>query len=145
MKKILFTIAILASSILYAAAAPPVDDKIEKRFKEAFPKAEKITWYENDTHYEVLFTNGLVKCRMWYDRYGNVTKTERYYSEQDLCPFILAKVKQKYADKKVFGVTEINSEDGIQYYIILEDEKNWFHVNSNASGYMSLTNKFKKA
>ncbi len=144
MKKILFAMAILVSGVLHAAGIS-IDDKIEKSFKEAFPKAEKVTWYENDTHYEVLFTNDQVKCRMWYDRDGNVTRAERYYKEDGLCPYILAKIKRKYNGKNVFGVTEVNSDEGTTYYIILEDAKNWFHINSDAAGNMNLTKKLIKA
>jgi hypothetical protein len=144
MKKLLIVLAILVSGTLFAAP-PDVDGKIEKSFKDAFPKAEKVTWYENETTYEVLFMNGQVKCRMWYDKEGNVTKTERYYTEDGLCPYILAKVKAKYAGKKVFGVTEVNSESGIVYHIILEDEKKWYHVNGDSAGYLRLEKKLTKA
>jgi len=144
MKKTFLALAILASSILYAAT-PVVDEAIEKNFKAMFPKAEKVTWYENDKHYEVLFENEAVKCRMWYNKAGDVVKTERYYKQDGLCPFILAKVKSKYSDKKIFGVTEVNNEEGIRYYIILEDEKKWYHVNSDGAGNLNLTKKYIKA
>jgi hypothetical protein len=144
MKKLLFVLAILVSGTLFAAS-PDVDDKIEKSFKDAFPKAEKITWYENETTYEVLFMNGQVKCRMWYDKEGNVTKTERYYTAEELCPFIMAKVNKKFAGKKIFGVTEVNSENGITYHIILEDQNKWYHVNGDSAGYLRLEKKLNKA
>lgn len=144
MKKTLLALAILISGTLLAAT-PNIDEKIERTFKETFPKAEKVTWFENENHYEVLFVNELVKCRMWYNKTGDVIRTERYYKEDGLCPFILAKVKAKYSDKKVFGVTEVNNEEGIQYYIILEDDKKWYHINANGSGSVSLQKKYNKA
>lgn len=144
MKKTLLALAILISGALYAAA-PTVDEKIEKTFKETFPKAEKVTWYENDTHYEVLFVNDMVKCRMWYNKEGEVVKTERYYKEDGLCPFILAKVKSKHTDKKIFGITEVNNAEGIKYYIILEDDKKWYHVNADSAGNLSMQKKYNKA
>lgn len=144
MKKLLVALAILASTALYAAS-PSVDEKIEKSFKNAFPNAEKVTWYENETYYEVLFVNEMVKCRMWYNKEGSVVKTERYYKEEGLCPFILAKVKNKFNGKAVFGVTEINNEEGINYYIILEDEKKWYHITSDGSGNIYMRKKYNKA
>ncbi len=145
MKKLLIVLAVVVSGTLFAATPPEVDGKIEKSFKEAFPKAEKVTWYENDNTYEVLFMNNLVKCRMWYDKDGNVTKTERYYGESELCPYIMAKVKRKYPGKKVFGVTEVNTESGINYHIILEDANKWYHVSGDAAGYLRLDKKLNKA
>jgi len=49
MKKICLAIALFASTLAFAK--PAVDEKIEKTFKESFPKAEKVTWYENDSYY----------------------------------------------------------------------------------------------
>lgn len=140
----LLALAIFASGILYAAT-PNVDDKIEKSFKETFPKAEKVTWYENDSHYEVLFVNDMVKCRMWYNKAGDVVRTERYYKEDGLCPFILMKVKEKYNGKNIFGITEVNTEAGINYYIILEDANKWYHVNADGSGNLYINKKYNKA
>jgi hypothetical protein len=144
MKKLLVILAVLVSGVIYAAT-PDVDDKVEKSFKDAFPKAEKVTWYENENTYEVLFENDQVKCRMWYDKEGNVTRTERYYAENDLCPFILAKVKKRFNGKKVFGVTEVNDENGISYHIILEDANRWYHVNADSAGFLRLEKKLNKA
>ena len=47
--------------------------------------------------------------------------------------------------KKIFGVTEDNSEVGLDYRIVLEDEKRWYHVNSDESGNLHLFKKYKKA
>lgn len=143
MKKLFLAVAVLASSLAFAN--PSVDGKVEQSFKASFPKAEKVTWYENDSFYEVLFTNNQVTCRMWYDHDGNVTKTERYYKEDGLSPFLLAKLNKKFEGKKVFGVTEISSENGISYNIVLEDDKRWYHVTADDSGNIHLEKKLQKA
>jgi hypothetical protein len=143
MKKMFLAIAVLASSLTFAN--PSVDEKIEKNFKQSFPKAEKVTWYEGDSFYEVLFTNNLVTCRLWYDRDGNVTKTERYYKEDGLSPFMLARLSKRFEGKKVFGVTEVSSDNGINYTIILEDDKRWYQVSADASGNLRLDKKMLKA
>jgi hypothetical protein len=144
MKKMFLALAVFGSVLGYAAD-PSVDDKIEKNFKAAFPKAEKVTWYENESYYEVLFTNNQVTCRLWYDINGNVTKTERYYKEEGLSPYLVAKLNKKFAGKKIFGVTEVVSDHGINYTIILEDEKKWYHVNADGTGNLQLDKKFIKA
>lgn len=143
MKKMFLIIAVFSASLAFAN--PALDEKIEKHFKAAFPNAEKVTWYEADSYYEVLFTNNHVTCRLWYDREGNVTKTERYYKEEGLSPFMLAKLNKKFAGKKVFGVTEINSESGITYHIILEDDKKWYQVTADDAGNIRLDKKLLKA
>jgi hypothetical protein len=144
MKKMLLAFAVLLSTAAFAAN-PDVDEKIETHFKKSFPKAEKVTWYEDENQYEVLFTNNQVTCRLWYDRDGNVTKTERYYKEDGLNPYLLAKLNKKFAGKKVFGVTEVTTDGELTYYIILEDAKRWYHITGNAGGNLQLERKFIKA
>lgn len=143
MKKMFLAIAVFASSLAFAN--PTVDEKTEKSFKQSFPNAEKVTWYEGESYYEVLFTNNQVACRMWYDLNGNVTKTERYYKEDGLSPFLLAKLNKKFEGKKVFGVTEVATDSGVTYNIILEDGKRWYQVTADSAGNLHLEKKLLKA
>lgn len=144
MKKIFLAAALFASCLVFAAD-PGVTENVEKKFKEAFPNAEKVNWYDNESYYQVFFTNAKINCRMLYDKEGNVLQAERYYSEDGVCPFIRARVQHKYAGKKIYGVTEVTNDAGITYYIILEDAKRWYHVTANDAGSMHLTKKLIKA
>jgi hypothetical protein len=62
-----------------------------------------------------------------------------------LCPFIASKIKEKYSNKSIKGITEIQDDSGLSYQLILQDEKNWYIVNSDEAGNMTVKNKFKKA
>jgi hypothetical protein len=119
--------------------------KIERNFDSTFPNTEKVIWSKVDDDYSVLLVNGTVNCRMWYDKGGLVVTTHRYYKEAGLCPFILAKIKNKYVGKTVFGIIETHNDNGINYEIILEDDKKWYHVNADASGNLTMKEKFTKA
>lgn len=144
MKRIFFGLVLLVATSAFAAN-PTVDEKISKIFKETFPTATNAKWYEYENYYEVLFTQNDIVCRITYDMKGNIMSVRRDYYEKDLPLFILGKVKQRYAGKKVFGVTEITSGDGITYNIILEDSKHWITVKSNETGDMSVVQKLNKA
>jgi len=144
MKKIFFGIALLVSTASFASN-PPVNEKISKIFKETFPHVNNVKWYEYESFYEVLFQSNEVACRVKYDLNGKVISVRRDYYEKDLPLYIKVKVKEKYTSKKVFGVTEISSEEGTQYNIILQDEKHWTTVKSDASGNMSVVQKLRKA
>ncbi len=144
MKKILFGIAILLSTSSFAGD-PPVDERVSKSFKESFPHVSNARWYENEKFYEVLFENDGITCRMMYDLKGNLITVRRDYLEKDLPIYIMVKTKEAYKGKKIFGVTEITSSDGITYNIILEDAKHWTTVKSDASGNMHVVQKLKKA
>src|SRR6478672_853498 len=144
MKKILLTLVILAS-VSFAYANPPVSEKVLKIFSNTFPGVENAKWYEYETYYEAYFDKDDIKCRVRFDLDGKVMNTIRYYGEKTVCPFLKAKIAQKYPGKKIFGVTEVNNEDELTYNFVLEDEKNWLHVKSDGTGQMQVTDKFKKA
>ena len=144
MKRILFALALLVSTASFATS-PNVDEQVSKQFKETFPAAIEVKWYDYETFYEVVFKNNDILCRVKYDLKGNIISTRRDYHEKDLSLFIVAKVKEKYTGKKIFGVTEITSSEGVIYNIVLEDDKNWINLNSDESGNISQVQKLKKA
>ena len=144
MKKIFFSLAMLVTTASFATS-PEVDEQVSKQFKETFPSAIEEKWYDYETFYEVVFKNNDILCRVKYDLKGSIISTRRDYHEKDLSLFIIAKVKEKYAGKKIFGVTEITSSDGVTYNIVLEDDKSWINLNSDESGNLSQVQKLKKA
>jgi hypothetical protein len=144
MKKILLTF-IIVSAASFTFAAPPVNEKVLKMFRDVFPSVSDAKWYEYEDYYEAYFDKDDVKCRIKYDFNGKVISTMRYYGEKLVCPFLKAKLVQKYPGRSIFGVTEVNSENELTYDIVLEDDKSWMHVRSDVLGQMTTTQKFKKA
>ena len=59
---------------------------------------------------------------------GNLLRTTRYYSQENLPINILTKLQKRYAGKSVYGVTELSTEDGVSYHITMQDEKNWYII-----------------
>ncbi|MFL5739561.1 MAG: hypothetical protein ACJ75B_05045 [Flavisolibacter sp.] len=142
--KSLFLAIVLSVSSIICFATP--NEKVLSSFATSFPKADSVSWYENDNNYEVHFNMGEVHCRLWYDKEGTVIKSIRYYLQTMLPPIVLSRVQHKYSDKSIFGITEVTTpEDGVQYYIILQDDKKWYDITSDASGNLTLTKKFNKA
>jgi len=145
MKKIFLIASMVIYGIANANSSPTVDGQVLKNFKSAFPLAEKPTWYENNGLYEVVFENNQVKCRVWYEQDGKVKKTERYYTEKELPLFIIAKVKERFNDQKIYGVTEvISAAEGMVYHIVLNDDQKWYHIQSDSSGNVKLNKKYTK-
>jgi hypothetical protein len=147
MKKIIFGLAILlASATIFAAVPPNVNQKVLKAFEETFKDPKDVVWHEYDNFYEVDFKQDEIKTLVRYDADGNITGTTRYYFERELPPHVISKLKKKYPERSVYGVTEIYTEaSDLTYYITMEDEKNWYTVKSNALGMLEQTEKFKKA
>jgi len=104
-----------------------------------------VRWLESADRYTVNFKENGILTKIDYDKDGNFISSLRYYSEKNLPINILCRLQKKYADKKVFGVTEMTSEGGVEYYIKLEDDENWTTVKSNAEGSLQVVEKYKKA
>lgn len=147
MKKIIFACltALISTTSLFAAPPSIVTEKVLKVFRDAFPEVKEPTWYNFDTYYEVYFTNpDNSSCRIDYNPEGIVLSTTRYYTSQNLAPAIRAKVNEKYPGKKIFGITEVSNNENVTYHIVLEDDKNWLTVQSDATGNITLEKKMVK-
>ncbi len=146
MKKLIFALAmLLGSATIFAITPPEVNEKVLKAFQETFKNPKDVNWHEYENYYEVDFKQDEIKTQVRYDSEGNITGTTRYYFENQLPPHILSNIKKKYPQRSVYGVTEIYAENDLQYYITMEDEKNWYTVKSNPVGNLEQTEKFKKA
>jgi len=122
-----------------------ISDKLLQAFKQAFPDAQQVKWAEMEDKYMVNFKQGEILTKIEYDKEGNFLNSIRYYSEKNLPVNVLVRLQKKYTDKKVFGVTEVTSDNVVEYYIKLEDANNWITVKSNGDGNMQVVEKYKKA
>ena len=136
MKKIIFSAVILLSITATAAASTvyPANEKVMKTFNEIFKNANAPVWNIAGDYYEASFVNVSVKTRAWFDNKGRLVQTIRYYTESELPSNVLYKVKQTYAGKEVYGVIETANSSGINYRIILKDDKKYTHINTDTHG-----------
>lgn len=141
MKKILLLAVAVYCSI--SSFAEPTE-KILTSFNKAFPQAKNVSWTEDESAYVVYFAKGEEQCRIWYSKEGEILKTIRYYENNLLHPFIRAKVEEKYKDRQIHSVTEVSSTAGTEYFIVLQDDKKWYHVRSDAAGNLALDKKLNK-
>lgn len=144
MKQILLA-AVIAVSFSFTAKADDPNQKVLDAFNKTFQNVKEVAWTENDHSFEVKFRQNEILSKVTYDTDGNIVKTLRYYYEDNLPLLVVSKVKNRFNDKKIFGVTEESSEDGTFYHIILEDEKHWINITSDSYGVIRVDNKYKKA
>jgi len=133
------------SSGVFAGTDGNISDKLLQAFHKTFPDAQQVKWAETEDRYMVNFKQGEILTKVEYDKDGNFLNSLRYYSEKSLPVNILCRLQKKYADKKVFGVTEVTTDSNVEYYIKLEDAQNWITVKSNVDGLMQVVEKYKKA
>lgn len=150
MKKILFLFfASVVSTGIFATLPRTIDSsgKIQKVFHQDFPQVTHFKIYTSGDEYVVYFSDDANHSsgRVYYDADGNILQTYKYYTGEQLPPFIHAKIKEKYNGKDISNVTEITDTDQHYYSIILSDSKQMFIVNSDEKGNLQLIKKYKKA
>lgn len=144
MKKIILAATIFLSSFYSFASDPGVNEKVLAAFNKTFQDAQDVTWTETATSYEVAFKQNTIQVRVNYDMEGNILNTLRYYGEENLPLMVLSKIKTRFTDKTIFGVTEISSEEGTYFHVVLEDAKSWVEVKADVFGSLTVQKKMKK-
>ncbi|WP_114792904.1 hypothetical protein U0035_03215 [Niabella yanshanensis] len=146
MKNLILSAAVILSLTFNAAAAiaKPVNDKAQKTFDLLFKDADNVKWSESNSNYEAFFDSEGIKTRVTIDAKGNLLQTIRYYGESNLPANVLYNVKNDYKGKEVFGVTEVTNKNGVNYRIVLKDDKHYTHINANNSGDTELVSKHKR-
>jgi hypothetical protein len=145
-KPFLILVCLLTVSAgVFAHEGIEINEKLLQTFKQTFPDAEQVKWLEATDKYTVNFTDNGILTKVDYDKDGNFIGSIRYYYERNLPVNIICRLQKKYANKKVFGVTEMTTESNVEYYIKLEDATTWMTVKSNVDGNMEVVEKYKKA
>ena len=144
MKKVLLFACVLMIAGNSFANTPKVSEKALKAFKITFTDAENVVWTDAANLYTVKFTQQGINTFVKYDEEGNFISSRRYYFGEQLPIDIQCKLKKKFSDKTVFGVTEYTIGDEINYYVKLEDAKNWTTVKIDNIRNMEITEKYEK-
>jgi acyl-CoA synthetase (AMP-forming)/AMP-acid ligase II len=145
MKKLIIFTCLFAALSATASNPPEVSEKVLKAFSETFMKATEVVWHEVQNLYEASFKQSEVISRAIYDQDGNLLRTTRYYSQENLPINILTKLQKRFAGKSVYGVTELSTDDEVSYHITMQDEKNWYIIKADNWGSLELEKKYKKA
>jgi hypothetical protein len=144
--KTLFVAAFLFITTVNAAfAEPEVNRKTIEKFKVAFKEAADVKWYAETNFDQVYCVIKGIKTQIKYDKEGNFISCFRMYKEEDLPVIVQLKLAQQYAGKNITSVAELTTDGNIEYHLVLEDEKFWYNIKSDAFGNASLDKKIKKA
>ena len=97
MKRIIYLAFLLTGFVAVAAPAPSdVNEKVLEAFKQTFTAAQNVTWHEYEDYTQANFEVEKMQVRAQYAEDGRLLRTIRYYSEKELLPNIVAKLKKKY-------------------------------------------------
>jgi hypothetical protein len=145
MKKYLFIVYFLTISLLSIAGSKSINEKLVQSFRETYPNAVQVSWKEYPETYAVYFAEEGIKATIIFKKDGTFLKSTRYYKEEFLPFYLVAAIKEKFPEERIYGITEITSPFSIEYYIKLEDRDNWRTVKLESDGSMKVVEKFKKA
>ena len=121
------------------------NEKVLKSFQTTFVSAKQVKWMEHENYFDVSFVQANIQSNVRYDKEGNFLNCTRYYGEQQLPVNIACKLKSKYANKAIFGITEVTNAEEISYYVKMSDNKNWYCIKVDGSGQMEVVEKYRKA
>ncbi len=146
MKKVFFLLYSLVIGVnSFADDSRNINQKLLQSFRERFPNAEQVVWNELADTYLVNFVEEGVRSHITYRKDGEFVSSTRYYLERNLPYYLLINIRKKYPDKKIYGVTEISSPSGIEYYVKMEDARIWITLVSDGQGNLRVVEKFRKA
>ncbi len=120
------------------------DNSLVTSFKETFPFAENVKWLEDTVGPVVNFSYNGIKARVNYDKDNNYINSLRYYDESNLPLNILMAIHKRFKDKTIYLVTELSDMNGIQYYVKLEDNRNWYTIKATPYAQIEVIERFKK-
>jgi len=144
MKKIILFAAILLVTGSSFATITPTPEKALKAFKATFKDAENVVWTDAADAYTVKFSQQGINTFVKYDADGNFISSRRYYSGDQLPVDIQCKLKKKFSDKTIFGVTEFIVGDDVNYFVKMEDAKTWITVKVDNARVIEVTEKYGK-
>jgi hypothetical protein len=145
--KTLILSAITLLTITFNATASPepsVNEKAQATFVTIFKGAVNITWSATANSTEAFFINNDTRTRATFDAKGNLIQTIRYYQSDKLSPVVLAEVTSAFPGKEIHGITEVSNKNGINYRIVLKDNKYYTHINANSTGDAEVVSKYKR-
>ncbi|MGC4234656.1 MAG: hypothetical protein QM594_16860 [Niabella sp.] len=124
MKKIILTALLLASFYITRACPGSSDtnNPAVSTFNKIFKNVREVSWLFHSQYSFASFTIDQVHIKAWFDKDGKLTRTIRYYKEENLAPFIKLRVNQKYGSWEISGITELSTKNILYYEIVLKKE-----------------------
>ncbi len=117
--------ALLLASLHVTRAFPGYSDTNNpaiSTFNKIFKNVQGVSWLFQSQYSFASFTIDQVYVKAWFDKDGRLTRTIRYYQEENLAPFIKSHISQKYGSWEIFGITELSSKNSLYYEIVLKKE-----------------------
>jgi hypothetical protein len=146
MKKYFIT-AMLATVMAGSIFASPYDlkDYMADHLSTHFKDATNIHWKTTSDFTEADFTWENQTLQAFYDQDGNYLGTGRDVTIASLPLNALKTLQDKYRDYQATSALQFqDSGDGVNYYVMLENDKGRLVLNVTPTGYVTVFKKLPK-
>lgn len=146
MKHLFITLTIACALLVNSTFAndEKISNNIIASFQSSFKDASEVNWSRINDLYVATFTMQNQKASAYYNAQGNLIATGRYITYQQVPIALFASLQEKAKGYHITGIMEVSNEDGIHYYVSLENEKQTIQLKSIALNNWSLYKKMRK-
>lgn len=146
MKPLLILLTVFSSFFASAKApANPYSEAARQSFNAAFGTASEVVWsYANNLYKASFILNGQ-HATAFYDEAGNFMGVTRNISSLQLPLTLQAALKKDYKAMWISELFEMTTEDGVHYYVTVEDGDTKLILKSANSSVWSAYQKLRKS
>lgn len=137
MKMLLIAFTLLASVVTTSSHASegPVTPEVLQSFQSTFATAKNADWSTAQDLYKVQFILDGQFITAFYKADGSMTAITRHISPGQLPVSLQATLKNDYKEQWISGLFELSNDDGVHYYVTLEDADSQLVLKSVASSW----------
>ena len=123
MKPILIAVALLAGTFTktFAAEVPAVQPTVLKSFKTTFTNATEVGWSTTKDLYKADFSLNGRYVTAYFREDGTMQALVRHITADNLPIILQTALKNNHKGEWVTDILEVTSENGVQYYVTLEN------------------------
>jgi hypothetical protein len=145
MKSIFILLTVLSSFFVKAAENPTGSETAQECFKTTFATASDVTWSYSNNLYKASFILNGQYATAFYNAEGGFLGITRHISSAQLPLTLQTALKTEHKDKWVTELFEFSTEDGVQYYITLENADQKLVLKASNGSLWSQFQKLRKS
>ena len=120
MKKLIFTLAIVVSSLCSFAKDEDVNLVVLKSFQKEFAGVKDVQWTSAGDNFKASFVFNNQYVFAFFTAGGELMGVTRNMTSLELPVTLQASLKKDYSEFWISNLFEISNSDGTHYYITLE-------------------------
>jgi len=141
MKKFILTLAVVVTTLCSFAADKEVNVVVLKSFNKEFSGAKQVQWSASGDYYKASFLFNDQCVFAFFSQQGELMGVTRNLTSLELPVPLQSGLKRDYAGYWITNLFEISNDDGVHYYITVENADSKIILNSTGSAWKS----YKKA